>query len=234
MEMGGSRSLPAAIAGYRPRLERVLAGRHAVDLLRPPSAEDLIDEREYERDERLPYWAELWPSARVLADRLALRPLERVRVLELGCGLGLPAVVAALQGARVLATDWYRPALAFVEHHAALAGVTVETMVVDWRAPPGDLIALAPFDLVIGADLLYEERNGAALADLLDAVSGPATEVLITDPRRPHAGALLDPLRAAGRRISTEDVAYTGPRDESGAVVHLHRIAPPAKEGPPG
>jgi predicted nicotinamide N-methyase len=228
MDMAGSRPLPAAIATYEPRVERVSAGRHEVAILRPPSAEDLIDEREYEHDERLPYWAELWPSARVLADLLADRPLEGVRTLELGCGLGLPAIIAALQGGTVLATDWYEPALAFAAHHADLARVRVETMVVDWRRPPDALIARGPFDLVVGADLLYEARNGAALRDLLDAVSGPATEILITDPRRPHARALLEPLAAAGWRVTTEDVAYTGRLDESGAVVHLHRITRPA------
>src|SRR6185503_9525880 len=94
-------------------------------LRRPRSAEELIDERDYERDERLPYWAELWPSARPLAEALAAMPLEGVSVLELGCGLGLPSIVAAGRGARVVATDWYADALQAVARNARSAGVEV-------------------------------------------------------------------------------------------------------------
>ena len=51
----------------------VLAGR-VLEFLRPRSADDLLDEEEFERDERIPYWAEIWPSARVLAERTVREP----------------------------------------------------------------------------------------------------------------------------------------------------------------
>ena len=75
-------------------------------------------------------------------------------------------------------------------------------MAVDWREPPAALLARGPADLVIGADLLYEERNGAALAALLPRLLRPGGEVLIADPRRPHATTLLEPLRAAGAGLA--------------------------------
>jgi hypothetical protein len=44
----------------------------------------------------VPYWARLWPSGLALAAALAADPPSPgVRVLELGCGLALPSVVAA-------------------------------------------------------------------------------------------------------------------------------------------
>jgi len=64
-----------------------VAGREIV-LLHPESAEDLIDERDFEQDERLPYWAEIWPSSRVLASRLAEFDARSRTLLELGCGGG--------------------------------------------------------------------------------------------------------------------------------------------------
>src|SRR4051794_29069406 len=87
--------------------ETVVLGRgRTVAMLRPRESEDLLDERAFEREELLPYWAELWPSALALARSVAVRSLRGRRVLELGCGLGLVSIAAALAGARVLATDW--------------------------------------------------------------------------------------------------------------------------------
>lgn len=207
--------------------EDVTIGSLSLSLARPRSAEDLIDEDDYARDERLPYWAELWPSAMVLAARVGAADLAGRRVVELGCGIGLPATVAALRGARVLATDWYEEALAFTRANAAEAGARLETMVVDWRHPPAALVERAPADLVLGADILYEERNGAALAELLPRLLPPAGEALIADPRRPHAHALTDRLRAAGWSHRVEEVRYGGRPDESGPIIHLHHLTAP-------
>src|SRR3954451_8642651 len=77
-----------------------------VRLLRPRDSESLLDEHAFDAEEYLPYWAEMWPSSIALARTVAARGLGGRRVVELGCGLGLPSIVAALGGARVLATDW--------------------------------------------------------------------------------------------------------------------------------
>jgi len=214
-------------AGFDLRREDVAVGSLLLSVVRPRSAEDLIDEDDYARDERLPYWAELWPSALVLAARVGDLELGGRRVVELGCGLGLPATVAALGGADVLATDWYEEALAFTRANASAAGARLETLLVDWREPPPPLLARAPVDLVMGADVLYEERNGTALADLLARLLPPGGEALVADPRRPHAAALLDPLRERGWAHSVEEVRHGGRPDESGPVIHLHRLIAP-------
>jgi predicted nicotinamide N-methyase len=215
------------LLAFDPVRHDVAVGPVVLSVLRPRSAEDLIDEDDYARDERLPYWAELWPSALVLAERLGGRPLNGLRAVELGCGIGLPSIVAALGGAIVLATDWYAEALDFTRANAAAAGARVSTMAVDWRDPPAALLARGPVDLVIGADVLYEERNGAALAALLPRLLPPGGEALIADPRRPHAAALIEPLRAAGWTHEREDVRHRGRPDESGSVIHLHRLLAP-------
>ena len=50
---------------------------------------------EFTEDERLPYWTELWPSSLVLADWLYQRreSLRGQPCLDLGCGIGLTALV---------------------------------------------------------------------------------------------------------------------------------------------
>jgi predicted nicotinamide N-methyase len=206
-----------------------VAGR-TLTLLRPRSAEALIDEADFARDERLPYWAELWPSARVLAEAIAGEDLAGRRVLELGCGLGLPSLVAATGGARILATDWYADALTLLRRNAGAAGLHVRTLLVDWRRPPAALRAAAPFDLVMAADVLYEARNAAALAPLLPRLVAPAGRLLIADPRRPDAPPLIEALAAKGWSHRREDLTARGPVDESGPVIHLHRLAPPDRD----
>ena len=94
-----------------------------LELLRPPSAEELIDEAAFDEEEFLPYWAELWPSGLALARHVAARDLRGPRVLELGCGLGLPALAAALRGADVLATDWAEDAIELLRRNAERNGV---------------------------------------------------------------------------------------------------------------
>lgn len=216
------------LAPFAPLRETVVAGPLRLVIARPRSAEELIDEDDYARDERLPYWAELWPSAHVLAGALAARDLSGRRVVELGCGVGLPSVVAALRGADVLATDWYDDALAFTRANARAAGAAVGTRLLDWNDPPGDLVRPGGgFDLAIGADVLYEERNGPALAALLPRLLRPGGEALVADPRRPHADGLMAPLTAAGWAHDRRDVRHAGRPDESGPVIHLHRLVAP-------
>src|SRR3954451_7345249 len=93
--------------------EVVLLGPPGAELsvLRPRDSEALLDEHAFEDDEFLPYWAELWPSGVARARHVAPRALRGARVVELGCGLGLPSLAAARAGGRVLATDWAAPAL---------------------------------------------------------------------------------------------------------------------------
>jgi predicted nicotinamide N-methyase len=165
-------------------------------VLRPRDTEVLLDEHAFEDDEFLPYWAELWPSGVALARAIAPRALRGARVLELGCGLGLPSLAAALGGGRVLATDWSGAALDLLAGNAERNGARLETEVVDWRRPAA-LLERAPFDLVLAADVLYEGRNLEPLAGLLPRLGG---EVLLADPGRTHLDAFLDDVGTVWRR----------------------------------
>jgi predicted nicotinamide N-methyase len=155
-------------------------------VLHPPDPEELISEEAFEREEFLPYWAELWPSAIALSRIAAARELTGVRVIELGCGLGLPSVVAARRGAEVLATDWSEEALGVAALNAERNGARLETARLAWG---DDLPVGGRWDLVLGADLLYERRNVEQLLALLPRL-GP--EVLLADPGRPALAAFLD------------------------------------------
>jgi predicted nicotinamide N-methyase len=161
-----------------------LPGR-TLSVLRPRDAEALIDERAFERDEFLPYWAELWPSGLALARHVCGRQVRGLRVLELGCGLAVPSLAAAAGGARVVATDWSRDAVALVRRNAERNGVELDARACSWAAPP----PLGELDLVLAADVLYERRNADVLLSLLRELAAP--EVLVADPGRPYAAAFL-------------------------------------------
>jgi predicted nicotinamide N-methyase len=136
----------------------------------------------------MPYWAQLWASGIALAAAVAARGVQGRRLLELGCGLGLPSVAAALGGAEVLATDWAPEALDVTHRNAERNGAQVETLLADW-SHPAELLARAPFDLVLCADVLYEPRNVDALLELLPLLTN---EVLLGEPGRATAGRFFE------------------------------------------
>ena len=191
-----------------------LDGRDVL-ILRPRDADELLTEAAFEHEEFLPYWAELWPSALALARAVGARALHGARVVELGCGLALPSIVAALGGGRVLATDWATDAIAYARRNAQRNGVVLETAVESWTHPVR-VTAQAPWDLVIGSDLLYERRNVAPLAALLDALVDERGEAWIADPGRAPAQEFLE---RAGERFT---IRSTG--DPAGRAVQVHRL----------
>jgi predicted nicotinamide N-methyase len=158
-----------------------------VTLARPPSADELIDEAAFDEDEFLPYWAELWPSGVALAAVVAGLDVRGQRVLELGAGLGLPSLAAALGGAEVLATDWADDAVELLRANAARNRIELRAERVRWDEPVL-LLRGAPWDVVLGADLLYEDRNAAQLLELLPKLGG---DVLLAEPGRPFAASFL-------------------------------------------
>ena len=157
-------------------------------VLRPRDAESLLDDEAFTHEEFLPYWAELWPSARALAAAVSGRALRGARTLELGCGLGLPSIAAALAGGRVLAVDWSAEAVELTRANAERNGASLETLVCSWTKP-APLLDRAPWDLVLASDVLYEARNGEALLDLLPRLTNT---VWLADPGRKPAAAFLE------------------------------------------
>jgi predicted nicotinamide N-methyase len=164
-----------------------LAGRELV-LVRPASADELIDEAAFDEEEFLPYWAELWPSGVALAVAVASLELRGARVLELGAGLGLPSLAAALRGADVLATDWAEDAVALLRLNAGRNRIGLRAEQVRWDDPE-PIVRQAPWELVLGADLLYERRNADQLVELLPRLG---TDVVLADPGRPFAKGFLE------------------------------------------
>jgi predicted nicotinamide N-methyase len=190
-----------------------LPGRELL-ILAPRDREALLSEEAFAQEEFLPYWAELWPSGVALARAIMRRPLTGRRVLELGCGLGLPAIAAAAAGGRVLATDWAADAVALAARNAAHNGVAVSVREFRWDADPA--VLGPPWPLVLASDVLYEERNVEPLLALLPRVCAPGGEVWLADPGRAPAARFLA-AAAATWRVGA--IPHDGP-----AHVTVHRL----------
>lgn len=171
-----------------------------VVLLRPENSDALITEEDYVRDERLPYWADLWPSSFVLARHVASLEGGGRALLELGCGVGLASVAAARAGFHVTATDYYDDAVAFACVNVARNHLPAPAVrMVDWRALPADL---GLFDVVIASDVLYEPRYPGLIADVLAQTLAPEGEALIADPGRVAAPDFPVQCEARGLTVS--------------------------------
>jgi predicted nicotinamide N-methyase len=182
----------------------------ALRVLQPAEAAELPDDGAVEWAPIAPYWAVLWRSGVALARELDGEPLGDLRVVELGCGLGVPSLAAARAGASVLATDEATEALELVGRSARANGVRLDTAVADWTSP-GELLERAPFDLVLAADLLYER---SAVAQLLSLLPRLAPRAWVADPGRPAAAAFTE---QAHRRWQVET--------RERGVVRLHRLS---------
>jgi predicted nicotinamide N-methyase len=166
----------------------------------------------------VPYWAMPWPSGRVLAETIA-GSLSGARVLELGCGLGLPSIAAARAGADVLATDGASDAVAFAAHSLALNEVAGEVALVDWESQGEALVARGPWDVVLAADVFYLQANVRLGLRLLPGLLAPGGEIWLADPRRAGARDFLAAARATFAVATTEHGAVAVHRLTSRAAV---------------
>jgi len=155
-----------------------------------------------DRKTRVTYGLALWPSAIALAHETAGRADEARgrRVLELGAGTGLPGIVAASFGASVVQTDRQQAVLSLCRLNAERNAVvgTVKHRFADWA----QWTDTAPYDWIIGSDILYQAPMHPHLTRIFESNLAPGGRVLLADPFRPASFAVLESLEAAGWTIT--------------------------------
>jgi predicted nicotinamide N-methyase len=179
----------------------------------------------FAKDEYMPYWADLWPASRMLAKAILHEPwAPGSEALEVGCGLGLPGIVALSMGVKVTFTDYDATALRFAADNARLNGQTeFSTRQLDWRSPPDELQA----SVILASDLVYELRNVAPLVAFIKKVLRPGGLCLLTDVDRIPSHALKEILQTEGLPFTTKMMraGEPGGRRMKGT---LYRITKPA------
>lgn len=172
-----------------------------------------MSREEFGEDERMPYWAELWPASLLLCRWLA-RNQELVRgkfCLDVGCGLGLTGIVGQSLGAKVVGMDHQWPAVYFSRENAALNGVAQPLWTqMDWCAP-----AFKPksFDFMWGGDIVYETRFYHPLTKLFKEYLAPGGRIWLAEPRRSVSRPVWERLAEDGfgvAKLFTEPVPVEG------------------------
>lgn len=210
MENSGGRANWDASGDARP-MEAVTASIEVEDvpiqLVRPIGLDHHIDRAALLSGASAPeppYWMHLWPGALALARMLAGAGglVSGMRVLELGCGLGLPALVAARRGARVVASDRLGAPLDFLRHSARLNGCRIEIVRMDWAMSA----VRGAFEVCLGADIAYDTASEDALVQALTPHVASGGRIWLADSVNTARESLAGRLRAAGLGVETREV----------------------------
>ncbi|HRK02150.1 MAG TPA: methyltransferase domain-containing protein [Oligoflexia bacterium] len=161
-----------------------------------------VDEKSAERifvEELCPYFGVVWPAARALGEHVARMGswLKDQRILEVGCGLAIPSLVAAKLGARVTASDFHPEVPVFLARNQRHNELTFPYLHLDWRASQNNL---GKFDFVIGSDVLYENSHPKDVARTLSSYCEKKGHIILADPGRSYLQAFLDELQGFGFR----------------------------------
>ena len=188
--LDGDALVGALTRRFRTLVEDATVDAHTFSILKPANADDLIREEDFVKDERLPYWADVWPSSLILAGKLMELEGSGKSALELGCGVGLSTLAATSAGFDVLSTDYYEDALDVTRANVFRnLGKLARTRLVDWRHLPQDL---GTFDLVFASDVLYENEYAELLPVLLQGLLARGGIALIADPGRVAAPIFVE------------------------------------------
>lgn len=127
-------------------------------------------------------FGQLWPAGRLLAQAMHRFDIQGKRILELGCGIGLPSLVLQRRGADVVASDAHPLAEVFLAYNAALNALpALHFRHLRWDVA---LPTLGSFDTIIASDVLYERGQAELIARVVDTHAHSIAEIVLTDPGR--------------------------------------------------
>jgi len=174
------------------------------------------------RDERIPYWAELWPAAIVLSRHLIRNKLVRpdTSVLEIGCGLGLAGVVAGMLGGEVTLSDYLPEALEFARlNWAHNLGHPARFEILDWRSPDPSMAA----QLLLAADVAYEKRAFPFLPKAFHTLCQSHGLILAADPCRSSAPEFFGHI-LPGEGFEVRSFCYEEPHNGHTFKINVYEI----------
>lgn len=206
-----------------PRLRRFRLRRHRLhcaggnlSVVAPARGDDLLEgdaALECLRRGQMPYWAEIWPASVGLARQLMRGPdLTGTRALDLGCGIGIAGLAAATKGAEVTFADLSDDALNFAMFNAR--GIDCQRLH-RWQFDWFDTTVSGTFDMLLLADVVYEERSFDPVRRHLRQCLGTTGVGLIADPFREATDDFLEWLQPEfSVNTSRIDTSFGGDKSE--------------------
>jgi len=222
---------------FPTRIHRLDLGTRTIDLLAPVNPDVLLDDPEvrkrYHADNYMPYWPIIWPSGLMLAakiltdqslpmaDQNQKSKIKNRNCIDLGCGLGITGIAAALRGWHVTFTDYDHEAVQFAAHNALRNGVPehlIRPQFMDWRNPLPE-----KFPWVIASDVLYERRLHPLLLHAISSLLADGGVAWVSDPHRTSAEDFPLTAVAAGFKVQTENLLSGGEWSQTGHLYILTR-----------
>lgn len=179
-----------------------------------------------------PHFGVIWPAGVALAEAMNVIPIAGLRILEVGCGLGLPSLVLARRGADITASDHHPLAMAFMRHNTDLNDMAP---IPYCHAPWGGTdTGIGRFDLLIGADVLYEQEHPRLLAGFLARHAKATVQFVLADAGRGHCGRFNSRMEAQGFSRVEKRVQFGGgwPPGAGGRILTYDRKEPAAGPRP--
>lgn len=156
------------------------------DEMKNPFAEDLS-----------PYFGFLWPAAEGLCLHIEdeADKIQDKTILELGCGMGLPSMVAARLGAKVLASDYHPDVEFFFKRNLRHTNMQCDYLCFNWRE---DNALSEKYDIVMGSDILYESKHPRDVAQALTKFMKPNGKIWLADPGRSYLQKFVNAMEELG------------------------------------
>jgi ETFB lysine methyltransferase len=226
-ELHGEELVEALEERFRTALHDVAVGDETISILRPKNSDDLIREEDFVMDERLPYWADIWPASTILARHFielskSTRPRNPGVGLELGCGVGLVTTAAMIAGYDMIASDYYTDALAFTRANAFRnTGRSPRAPMIDWRHFPSDV---KDVDLIVASDVLYEKEYARLLPGIFKKALAPGGMAIVADPGRIGVPEFLDECKNVGLVIRSK-ITHAFEEAEIRQQIDLYEVA---------
>lgn len=149
-------------------------------------------------------FGQIWPMSKILATVMLQEPLEKKRILEIGCGIGLPSIVVKQLGGDITASDYHPLAQSFLLENTILNSLApIRFTTGDWNTAN---LSLGEFDLIIGSDILYEHQHIELISSFIDRHSSSQVNVIIVDPGRGSHRAFAREMERLGYMHSWTDL----------------------------
>ncbi|NKB36011.1 MAG: methyltransferase [Gammaproteobacteria bacterium] len=152
------------------------------------------------------FFGVVWEASKVLAREMADYEIGSKRILEIGCGMALSSLLLNSRHADISATDHHPQAGQFLEENVRLnGGQAIPFLRTDWKTEHD---GLGKFDLIIGADLLYERDHVEDVSAFINRHAQQSNEVIMVDPGRGNRSSFSKKMTSLGYSQKHSSVEY--------------------------